>query len=139
MAGTSFSEAATRSTAQRLRRTRQHLGTYRHDLLVAMRVVNSVEREMVRAEWENWLLDENTRCRQVQILLRENRTSTPTSTGKRGKKAKKVADAQRVMDTKERERAAKLDGLRLWHEDYCGSCKREQELLQTGRKHIAFA
>ncbi len=135
MAGMSFSEAATRSTAQRLRRTRQHLGTYRHDLLVAMRVVNNVEREMVRAEWENWLFDENTRCRQVQTLLRENRTSTSTSARKKGKKS---TEAQRVVDIKKHERAAKLDSLRIWHEDYCGSCKREQELLQTGRKHITF-
>lgn len=49
-AGVSFSEKTTKSTAKRLRRTRQHLGSYRHDLLVAMRVVNNVEREMMRAE-----------------------------------------------------------------------------------------
>ncbi|KAI9873977.1 MAG: SNF1-interacting protein, partial [Pleopsidium flavum] len=55
---------STGSTARRLRRTRQHLGSYRHDLLVAMRVVNSVEQEMLRAEWENWLLDETNRCKQ---------------------------------------------------------------------------
>src|SRR5271154_7385946 len=72
MAGTSFSETATRSTARRLRRTRQHLGSYRHDLIVAMRVVNNVEREILKAEWENWLLDENTRSKQVQMMIRES-------------------------------------------------------------------
>jgi hypothetical protein len=49
-AGMSYSDKTTKSTAKRLRRTRQHLGTYRHDLLVAMRLVNNVEREMLRAE-----------------------------------------------------------------------------------------
>jgi hypothetical protein len=131
-AGTSFSETATRSTAKRLRRTRQHLGTYRHDLIVAMRVVNNVEREMMRAEWENWLLDENTRCKQVQMMLRENRTSiSPT-------RRVKGVDSQKVLAAKEQEKEGKLKGLRQWHDDYCGSCKKEQELLLEGRKHLAF-
>jgi len=131
-AESSFSETATRSTAKRLRRTRQHLGTYRHDLIIAMRVVNNVEREMMRAEWENWLLDENTRCKQVQMMLRENRTSiSPT-------RKIKGADSQQVLAAKEQEKDGKLKGLRLWHEDYCGSCKKEQNLLHEGRKHLAF-
>lgn len=50
-AGISYTDTATRSTARRLRRTRQNLGSYRHELLVAMRVVNNVEREMIRAEY----------------------------------------------------------------------------------------
>jgi hypothetical protein len=131
-AGISFSETATRSTAKRLRRTRQHLGSYRHDLLVAMRVVNNVEREMMRAEWENWLLDENARCKQVQVLLRENRTSASPN------KKTKGTDSQKVFDAKERERREKLDDLRSWQEEYCGSCKMEQEMLSKGRKHLAF-
>jgi hypothetical protein len=131
-AGTSFSETATRSTAKRLRRTRQHLGSYRHDLLVAMRVVNNVEREMMRAEWENWLLDENIRCKQVQTMLRENRTSvSPTKKVKSG-------NAQKIMEAKEQERKGRLDDLRRWHEEYCGSCKLEQEMLFKGRKHLSF-
>ena len=131
-AGTSFSETATRSTATRLRRTRQRLGTYRHDLVVAMRVVNNVEREMMKAEWENWLLDENTRCKQVQVMLKENRTNiSPT------RKIKGV-DAQKVLAAQERGRDGRMDELRRWHEDYCGSCRIEQELLFEGKKHLAF-
>ena len=133
MAGTSFSEAATRSTAQRLRRTRQSLGTYRHELMVALRVVNNIEREMLRAEWENWLLDENNRCRQVQTLLLENGRTPPAL-----KKKTKGAKAQQIMESKERERTAKLDNLKVWHDEYCGSCRLEQELLTKGRKYLAF-
>jgi len=129
-AGTSFSETATRSTAKRLRRTRQHLGSYRHDLLIAMRVVNNVEREMMRAEWENWLLDENTRCKRVQVMLRENRTNLPPS-----RKVKGVE--QQVIDAKERERHGRMDELRRWQEEYCSSCKAEQEVINEGRKHLA--
>lgn len=130
-AGTSFSESATRSTARRLRRTRQHLGTYRHDLLVAMRLVNNVEREMMRAEWENWLLDENTRCKQVQIMLREDQKNTSPT------KRIKEAGSQQVFDAKEKDRLSKRENLRRWQEEYCRSCQREQELLSEGRQRLA--
>jgi hypothetical protein len=130
-AGTSFSESATRSTARRLRRTRQHLGSYRHDLLVAMRVVNNVEREMLRAEWENWLLDETTRCKQVQMMLRDGRMDiSPT-------KRVKETEPQLVFEAKEKDRLGKMEKLREWQRDYCGSCLREQELLFESRRNPA--
>jgi hypothetical protein len=132
-AGSTFSEASTRSTAKRLRRTRQHLGLYRHDLVVAMRVINNVEQEVLRAEWENWLLDETSRCKQVDALLREDRKSTgPLWKGK-------GAESQKIMKTKEEERVAKMAELRQWRDEYCGSCKMEQQKLEEERKHISFA
>ncbi|EEY20612.1 conserved hypothetical protein [Verticillium alfalfae VaMs.102] len=70
-AGSTLTSASSRATARRIRRTRQRLGSYRHDLLVAMRVVNSIEREMVQSEWENWLADETTRCDQLRTVLGE--------------------------------------------------------------------
>jgi hypothetical protein len=99
-----------------------------------MRVVNNVEREMMRAEWENWLLDENMRCKQVQLMLRENRTSVLFGPNKKPK----GADAQKIMKANERERKDRLDDLRRWQEKYCGSCKMEQEMLFKGRKHLSF-
>ncbi|KAJ9637306.1 SNF1-interacting protein [Coniosporium tulheliwenetii] len=60
---------STHRTSHRLHRTRQSLGAYRHDLLVALRVVNSVEREVLRAEYENWVLDEGMRCRKLEGML----------------------------------------------------------------------
>ncbi len=124
--GASFSESATRSTARRLRRTRQHLGSYRHDLLVAMRLVNNVEREMMRAEWENWLLDENTRCKQVKMILREDQTNLSPTERVKG------ADPQEVLDAKEKNKMSNGQNLRRWQAEYCGSCQRELELLFKG-------
>ena len=93
------------STALRVQRTRQHLGTRRHDLLVAMRVVNSIEKEMVRAEWERWLREESARCQQLGTLIKLNKTG---------------------------EHNHRLDGLvgrseevMTWYDDYCGSCQQE--------------
>lgn len=86
----------------------------------------------MKAEWENWLLDENARCRQVEMMLRENEMTVSPA-----KKLNSI-DAQKVLDRKEKEKKAKLDALRKWQEDYCGSCKRDQELLLEGREHLAF-
>ncbi|KAI9780202.1 MAG: SNF1-interacting protein [Peltula sp. TS41687] len=106
-----ISTPLTKATERRLRRTRQQLGTYRHDLLVAMRVVNTIEREMLLAEWENWVGDEMFRCNQVERLIREN--DTTTAEGK---------DVEVVNRQPERE----IETLRQWHADYCGSCRRQQ-------------
>jgi hypothetical protein len=77
--------------------------------------------------WENWLLDENTRCKQVQHILEEsNRTSD--AAGKENRESKQA------VEVKER----RMGDLRRWHEDYCGSCKLEQEMLAEGRKYLAF-
>lgn len=120
-AGALFSQRATQSTARRLRRTRQHLGSYRHELMIAIRVVNNVEREMVKAEWENWLLDENHRCRQVQMMLQEDRK----------KRKRQQGDSQQAMVTSEQQ--LRMDELRTWHENYCGNCRLEQEKLLKER------
>lgn len=130
VAGRSFSGISTKSTARRLRRTRQNLGSYRHDLLVAMRVVNNVEREMMKAEWENWLLDENSRCKQIQKILQTGISNSPV---KRGSKV----DTQKILDS-DIEKFEGLAELRKWQAEYCGSCKLEQDLLLEGRKHLTF-
>ena len=123
--GSSFSEGATRSTARRLRRTRQHLGSYRHDLLVAIRVVNNIEREMIKAEWENWLLDENTRCKQLEMILREDQTGISPTMWIRG------INPQPALDAQNKE---KRESLKQWQKEYCGSCLREREMLFEHRE-----
>lgn len=132
IAGAPFLETATRSTAKRLRRTRQHLGSYRHNLVVAMRVVNSVEKEMLQAEWENWLLDENTKCRKVEAMLRDNRTGVSP-----GREAQGSA-SQQVLDTQHGDKEGRLEELRAWQAEYCGSCEQEQDRLFEGQQQLTF-
>jgi hypothetical protein len=95
--------------------------------MIAMRVLNNVEREMLKAEWENWLLDENARCKQVQTMLRDDRTTVD--------KRAQEAESQHVLEVNERDR---LDKLWRWHDDYCGSCQLEQDSLLKGKKHLTF-
>ncbi|KAL8820541.1 MAG: hypothetical protein Q9223_001252 [Gallowayella weberi] len=104
-----------------LRRSRQRLGTRRHDLLVALRVINSIEREMVEAEWEEWLEEENARCKQMAMLILKNRTVPFT-----GDHGKEVSD-QQPSGNRDADRTRVLS----WHENYCGSCAREKEVMNN--------
>lgn len=65
------SRGTARRAVSRLQRTRQSLARYRHDLLVAMRVVNRVEEEVVQAEWEEWVREEENKCKRVQAMMGE--------------------------------------------------------------------
>lgn len=96
------------------------MGSHRHDLLVALRVVNSIEREMVQAEWEHWLAGEKRKCQQLGIMIRENRTVASQAT---------EADSHDgEVDGK-----YKLEGeIRSWYQSYCESCSQEQ-IRQLGR------
>ena len=146
-----------RAAARRLRRTRQRLGGYRHDLLVAMRLVNSVERELLRSEWENWLLDENLRCDQVAEALAlagrrgsdsDNATTassasvTPSAAGAGGGDGgQKVlggeegGDGGADADAGGKEgRERKRENLRAWYHEYCGSCREDRDVVLRSRE-----
>ncbi|KAI0486622.1 PH domain-containing protein [Xylaria cf. heliscus] len=134
-AGSSLSAwGPSRATARRLRRTRQKLGSYRHDLVVAMRLVNNVEIEMLRSEWENWLMDENSRCEQVGMALQDK--SSKTGNSKAG--SIKAQLAQKVLgrdgNNNTEEQAGSNDNLRRWYDEYCGSCRVDHNALMRERE-----
>ncbi|KAF3769934.1 hypothetical protein M406DRAFT_35682 [Cryphonectria parasitica EP155] len=136
-AGATLSSGNSKATARRLRRTRQRLGSYRHDLLVAMRVVNSIEKEMIQSEWENWLLDEDLRCEQVKMMLTDHSNSNSSSssvTASAGAGA--GGDAQKVMRPIHEKRIASL---RQWHSEYCGSCRVEKDKILLTRMKMVDA
>ena len=100
------------SAARRLQRSREHLGLRRHDLLVAMRVVNSIEREMLQAEWENFLLEEDVKCRHLGAILGQNTTEL---LGEKNTKGQRVLHGE----------PPRLDEIRAWQQQYCESCSKE--------------
>ncbi|GAP91048.1 putative PH domain-containing protein [Rosellinia necatrix] len=139
-AGSSLSPwGPSRATARRLRRTRQKLGSYRHDLVVAMRLVNSIEVEMLRSEWENWLTDENSRCEQVGIALREGSSKTSDSKAGwiKGQLAQKVLKFNLGGDNDTRKQTEQEDDLRQWYEEYCGSCRVDYDGLMLDRQGVS--
>ncbi|KAK4230897.1 hypothetical protein QBC38DRAFT_468241 [Podospora fimiseda] len=128
-AGAGFSAASGRSAAKRIRRTRQRLGGYRHDLLVAMRVVNGIEVEMLQSEWENWLQDENLKCEKVGKLLASGKDDKEKGVEELKFHQKVLGGDQEVGNGGETRREA----LREWHQEYCGSCEADQRMVLRGR------
>lgn len=116
---------SSRSTARRIRRTRQRLGTYRHDLLVAMRVVNSVEREMMQSEWETWLANENSLCDELSHVLgmKEEQTEYKAAFDKStvGQKAWEPIPDHHVEE------------LKLWQKSHCSSCRADYKSVMQHR------
>ena len=62
---------AARQKAAELRSRRQQLNIMRHELLVSLRSVNIVEKEIVEEEWMTWLGEELYRCDRTAQLLAE--------------------------------------------------------------------
>ncbi|KAL4810730.1 hypothetical protein BDV18DRAFT_1222 [Aspergillus unguis] len=105
-------EVISRSMARRIQQTRERLAVYRYNLLVALRVVNSIEKEVLQSEWERWLQQEVRRCRQVEDLL--------------------ATDLDNKSETDEGQTVLGLsDDVKQWYETYCSSCQKEQEQLVT--------
>lgn len=132
LAGTVFLDVTTQSAARRLLRIRQNLGSYRHSILVASRLINRIEKDIIQAEWENWLLDENIRCERVSLLLREDQMNFLKS-----KKNEFSADTTNTTN-ETWQKNKKLNALRNWKDVYCKSCAIEQELLTRRKDHTIY-
>lgn len=113
-------DSATKTAARRLQQTRERLAMYRHDLVVGLRVLNSIEREVLQNEWERWLQQELRRCHQIEALL------------------VKSDDGDEVavqMDRAGQSAFAELsDDVKEWYERYCTSCSQEQELVEGNHR-----
>jgi len=68
--------------------------------------VNRIEKEVVEAEYENWLLDETHKCSKIGLLLEE--------AGDKGKE--KHVDA--------------------WVKGYCGDCTTSLRSVKEARKGL---
>ena len=111
-ATTKITKGSSRRSQQRLQRTRHSLAGYRHDLLVALRVINRVEEEVVHAEWQDWVFEEERKCKKVETMLRErNKGSQPTQP----------------------EAHDESDGLGDGFAEYCRSCKSEASQILSSK------
>ena len=106
------------STTLHFQATRHHITTRRHDLLVALRIISSIEREIVKAEWEHWILQENARCNHLgRILSHRNKTAE----GSKGSE-----NQEQIVDDGRGEMTGEV---KEWIGEYCGSCSREREAM----------
>jgi hypothetical protein len=104
-------KGSSRRSQQRLQRTRQSLAGYRHDLLVALRVINRVEEEVVHAEWQDWVFEEERKCIKVETMMHQR-----TKGGQSNPKAHDESD-----------------GLGDGFTEYCRSCKSEASQILSGK------
>ncbi|OKL60527.1 hypothetical protein UA08_04202 [Talaromyces atroroseus] len=98
-----------KGTNRRVQRTRQRLGMYRHDLVVALRVVNRVETEVLRSEWERWLDGETERCDKVSSILQSS------------------GDID--INSNESFFGGREEDVKRWYNQYCSSCQEELQRL----------
>ncbi|EPS27839.1 hypothetical protein PDE_02783 [Penicillium oxalicum 114-2] len=108
-------DAVAKSAAKRFLETRERLGEYRHNLLVGLRVVNSIEKEVIANEWQRWLRGEVRRCRQIEILLGEGKEAA-------GNEARQAAKVDKLF-------GKNADNVKEWYDRYCTSCRQEQEQI----------
>ena len=106
----SFTSSSAASPAfSRLRNTQRVLGTYRHDLIVALRMVNSMEQGMIQAEWEYWLDEEIEKCSTAAKVLAKGMNDSSASDS--GMYASHNETVQRVRR-------------------YCGSCEESRKVIR---------
>ncbi|KMQ48888.1 Pleckstrin like protein domain [Trichophyton rubrum] len=104
-----------RNAAYRLQRTRERLGSYRHNLLVGLKVVNSIEKEVLHLEWERWLRRETGRCAMLDIMLKERIQYHDND------------DYDGVLGIRKQILSGNKREIEKWYKEYCSSCQRDQE------------
>ncbi|KAF2719459.1 hypothetical protein K431DRAFT_272765 [Polychaeton citri CBS 116435] len=114
------SDLGSNAPGSRLHRTRDSIARYRHDLLVAIRVINRVEKHVVAAEWEDWVVNEGKKCTKVKKLLLAQHASEDS----KSKKGKTKGKDQKQADD------AALADLGDDFQRYCESCRLEGQKLQ---------
>lgn len=75
-----------------------------------MRLINRIESDTVQAEYENWVAEENLRCKKLAGLLSDGGSS----------KAKDLV--AHLGD-------ASVEDVKDWYKEYCAACRAEQAQL----------
>ncbi|KAF3904339.1 hypothetical protein AA313_de0203897 [Arthrobotrys entomopaga] len=65
-------EANMQPFSRKLELTRRKLGVYRHDILVALSLINRLEKSVLLSEWEAWVWREKLRCQQAKTALQNS-------------------------------------------------------------------
>lgn len=61
-----YGDSQTRETAKNLKKFIQEIAVKRNELLVHLNMLNQMEEEIAKGEWQNWLLNELQRCEFIQ-------------------------------------------------------------------------
>jgi hypothetical protein len=91
-----------REMLTRIARNRHQYGEQRHSLMVGLRLVGRLERDMLQAEWEEWVWKESSRCKKAGSLIKQ-----PGSAGN---------------GTEGGSSGGEEEALAKWWDGYCKSC-----------------
>ncbi len=84
-------------------------------------------------------MDESSRCEQVGLALRE---ASPKTGGSKADSIKAQL-AQKVpgdgADNDANKEAGRIENLRQWYEEYCGSCRVDHDALLRQREGLSMA
>lgn len=61
-----YGDVSSLLVAQKLQNSLQEIGIRRNELLIDLKILERVEREISIGEWKNWLINENNRCDLVK-------------------------------------------------------------------------
>ncbi|KAG7192413.1 SNF1-interacting protein [Scheffersomyces spartinae] len=61
-----YGDLSTRNIARSLRSSYDDIAVERYALMVKLRMLNQLESELVKAEWENWIRGEHNRCQSFR-------------------------------------------------------------------------
>lgn len=102
-------------------------------------MVNTVEREAVRAEWENWLLDETEKCDQAGALLGGLQGRGSGNSDGSASKKDKQSNGKKGKDAEQQEREEQTTReLAAWYDEYCGSCRADRDAVLGGREELGL-
>ena len=141
----SSSSSTTQKANTRISHARQNLATHRHDLLVALRMLNSMDRELVRAEWEAWVVDESRRCRRMADVLTTTAQTKKNNNNKNKNRKPRQEEREEVKPDSSSSSPSSFDPefdfdldtdslnnlsrLRSWFDEYCDSCLAEEKRI----------
>lgn len=86
---------------------------------MALRVVNRVEKEVLQAEWENWVERETQRCRMLDGVLND--------------RDENVEDDDENATNAKKRFSGRKEQVGRWYKDYCLSCERVHDQLENIR------
>lgn len=78
--------------------------------------MNRIERDVVRAEYENWVRQEHGRCKKLGAVL---------NGGSGGK-----GSGEEVRELVARVGGAGVEDVRAWYKEYCAACREEERKLE---------
>lgn len=79
--------------------------------------MNSIEKEVLQAEWESWVERETQRCRMLDDAFNDRDEDVNDDNDSAANAKKRFSDRKEEVDR--------------WYKDYCVSCERVHDRMES--------